>query len=375
MAETPVRVYTLKPGRHILFAGTLKIDVKENRYLSGYVKAPEVLYRAFTVVLSVFFIVITLPLSLIISLAIVLLDGFPLFYRSLRLGKDKKPFQMFKFRTLAADSDKHLGDQIFTENVSTNKALQTRIGGFLRDTRLDELPQFFNTLKGDMDLLGPRPIRPEVYERSCKYIKNFDYRFSVKPGLVGYSQLFTPHSAPKKIRNLIDNRFLRKNHSYSSEVILIFLSFGLLFMRMIYTLFSVTFHYVRMALLGREEKRTLPRVTLNNATLFIRAIDGSDRDDPVRGTIKDINESAICAFTAGELPEGELHVKMEMKYHKRGSMRTVTKTALCRGHVYMQKPERCNQGEFCYVINYSPASPFNYYIINQYFIRGSIVHT
>lgn len=374
MAETQLRAFTLKPGKRDPFERISKIDVKD-RYLSGYTKASEALYRAFTVLLSLFFIVITLPLSITICLSLVLLDGFPLFYRSLRLGKDKKLFQMLKFRTLVSHSDKHLGAQIFTEKVLTNRALLTRTGGFLRDTRLDELPQFFNTLKGDMDLLGPRPLRPEVYEKSCMFIKNFDHRFTVKPGLVGYSQLFTPHSAPKKIRNLIDNRFLRKNHSYSKEVVLILLSFGLLFVRMLYTLFSTALHHGRLILLGQKEKRCLSRVSLHDASLSIRPAGGAVGDSPVRGIIKDINESAICVITDAELPGEELLLRMEMKHRKRSKMRTVTKTARCRGHVYLRKELRDKNGDFCYVINYDPVSPFNFYIVNQYFIQGSIVRT
>ena len=103
---------------------------------------------------------------------------------------------MYKFRTLPVGAQKKIGSKL----LSFRHCKLPFFSKFLRDTRLDELPQLFNIMKGEMDFLGPRPLRPEIYDHMCKGITNYDLRFNVRPGLVGYSQLFTPHSSPKRIR-------------------------------------------------------------------------------------------------------------------------------------------------------------------------------
>ena len=147
--------------------------------------------------LSLALIIVAFPAFLLIALLITLQDRGPVFYRGIRLGRHKEPFYMYKFRTMVPDAERMIGAEIFSRSLESGTNILTWSGRFLRETRLDELPQLFNTLKGDMDLLGPRPLRPAVYEKFCSRIKGFDRRFDVRPGLFGFSQLFTPHSSPK----------------------------------------------------------------------------------------------------------------------------------------------------------------------------------
>ncbi len=114
-------------------------------------------------------------------------------YKGRRLGKGKKIFTIYKIRTLSRNAERELGANLHVPNGK----LESGFGRFLRATRLDELPQLVNIIRGDMDFVGPRPVRPEAYERYRQMIPNYDRTFLVRPGLTGYSQFFTPHSTPK----------------------------------------------------------------------------------------------------------------------------------------------------------------------------------
>ena len=135
--------------------------------------------------------------------------GSPVIYKGTLLGLHKQEFTMYKFRTLPVDARKSIGSDL----LSYKHNMLNPFTKFMRDTRLDELPQLVNIIKGDMNFVGPRPIRPEVYEKVAHSIPDFDIRFEVKPGMIGISQLFTPHSSPKRIRSLIDNHLVNKTQN------------------------------------------------------------------------------------------------------------------------------------------------------------------
>jgi lipopolysaccharide/colanic/teichoic acid biosynthesis glycosyltransferase len=145
--------------------------------------------RGLDVGLSLLFLVVSLPLSLPISVAIVATDGLPLFYRGERVGRGGRVFTMLKFRTLRRGAEGRLGPYLGTELVERTKAEYTPIGGWLRATQLDEIPQFWNVLKGDMSLVGPRPIRPAFFEELCLEIPAYWQRLVVRPGMTGFAQL------------------------------------------------------------------------------------------------------------------------------------------------------------------------------------------
>src|SRR4030042_5740158 len=171
---------------------------KRNLIKGGYSKLPFFINSTFNSLLSLVLIIFSLPLMVIIALIVKIKDGGPVLYKGVRLGINKTPFIMYKFRTLSKDADKIIGAELLTAEIASTKKLVTHFGKYLRDTRLDELPQLFNILKGDMDFVGPRPERPEIYENICSHIRNYDRRFAVKPGLIGYAQLFTPPMTPKR---------------------------------------------------------------------------------------------------------------------------------------------------------------------------------
>lgn len=153
--------------------------------------------RAFDIGFSLFAIVVTLPVMIPIAIAIKLTDGGSIFYGHSRVGYRGKKIKVLKFRSMYIDADKRLKEILENDPKAReewektfklkNDPRVTPIGKFLRKTSLDELPQFFNVLKGDMSVVGPRPV---VEEELTKYYKEKAELYkSVKPGVTGYWQV------------------------------------------------------------------------------------------------------------------------------------------------------------------------------------------
>jgi lipopolysaccharide/colanic/teichoic acid biosynthesis glycosyltransferase len=129
--------------------------------------------------------VLASPVLLVSAIAIVATDGFPLIYSQERSGKNLKPFPVYKLRTMVKDAEKLSGAVLAEEDDPRI----TRIGRMLRKTRIDELPQLFNIIRGDMSFIGPRPERPVFVTEFCKEIPGYRERFNVKPGVTGLAQV------------------------------------------------------------------------------------------------------------------------------------------------------------------------------------------
>ncbi len=145
--------------------------------------------RALDIALSAAFLVLSLPLALPISLVLLVTSGTPLFYRGERVGRGGRIFHMLKFRTLRSGAEERLGPYLGEELVRRTKAETTRLGGWLRATQLDEIPQLWNVLRGDMSLVGPRPIRPRFFEELAEELPAYWQRLVVRPGLTGFAQV------------------------------------------------------------------------------------------------------------------------------------------------------------------------------------------
>jgi lipopolysaccharide/colanic/teichoic acid biosynthesis glycosyltransferase len=143
------------------------------------------LKRIFDFLVSLFGLIIFSPLFLIIAILIKLDSEGPVFYRGERVGKDGKPFRIFKFRTMVKDAEKMGGP-----STSADDPRLTKIGKFLRKYKLDELPQLINVLKGEMSLVGPRP---EVPEEVATYSEKEKEILKVKPGMTDFASLWDFH--------------------------------------------------------------------------------------------------------------------------------------------------------------------------------------
>ena len=145
--------------------------------------------RALDVTLSGIFLVCALPLVVPIALAILVTDGTPVFYRGERVGRSGRVFTMLKFRTLKSDAESRLGPYLGEELVRRTQEEFTSLGRWLKATQLDEIPQFINVLRGDMSLVGPRPIRPVFFEELAHDLPAYWQRLVVRPGLTGLAQV------------------------------------------------------------------------------------------------------------------------------------------------------------------------------------------
>jgi len=142
----------------------------------------EFLMRSLDIVGSILILLISIPVMSIIFLLIKIFSPGPVFYKQQRVGKDGKIFTLYKFRTMVKDAEKTLGPVL----ASRDDPRITKVGKVLRTTRLDELPQLFNVLRGDMSLVGPRPERPH-FVKQHKALR--ELRLAVKPGLTGLAQI------------------------------------------------------------------------------------------------------------------------------------------------------------------------------------------
>jgi lipopolysaccharide/colanic/teichoic acid biosynthesis glycosyltransferase len=149
----------------------------------------DLVLRALDATLALTFLLVALPLVLPIGLAIMLTSGLPLFYRGERVGRGGRVFTMLKFRTLRRGAEQRLGPHLGPELVQRTRAELTTIGGWLRATQLDEIPQFWNVLRGDMSFVGPRPIRPRFFEELAAELPAYWQRLVVRPGLTGFAQV------------------------------------------------------------------------------------------------------------------------------------------------------------------------------------------
>jgi lipopolysaccharide/colanic/teichoic acid biosynthesis glycosyltransferase len=146
--------------------------------------------RLLDVVLAGTAAVLTLPISLVIATVLKLsAPRWPVLYRGWRVGRFGHLFLMFKFRTLAPDAELRLGPFLGPELTQLTENEVSAVGRVLRASKLDELPQLYNVLSGDMSLVGPRPIRPAFFAELCEQIPEYWQRLVVRPGVTGLAQL------------------------------------------------------------------------------------------------------------------------------------------------------------------------------------------
>ena len=182
--------------------------------------------RLMDIIFSLIGIILLSPLMLIIALAIRLYDRGPAIYKQKRLTKDGKIFKIWKFRSMRVDAER---DGVARLSTGEHDERITPIGRFVRKCRIDELPQLFNILAGDMSFVGPRPERPEIAEQYCKTMPEFRLRLQVKAGLTGYAQVYGKYNTDPYEKLEFDLLYIN-SMNILTDIQLMFATFGILFL-------------------------------------------------------------------------------------------------------------------------------------------------
>lgn len=194
-----------------------KIEFIENKIYYNVIK------RLFDITLSLIGIIISLIPMLIIAILIKLDSKGPVLFKQERQGKGHKTFLMFKFRSMVVDAEKNGAQWAEKDDDRV-----TRIGGFLRKSRLDEIPQLFNIFAGHMSLVGPRPEREHFYNEFREYIDGFDQRLLIIPGLTGLAQINGGYDLKPEEKIVFDIEYIKKR-SILLDLKLIFKTVAIVF--------------------------------------------------------------------------------------------------------------------------------------------------
>ena len=369
----------------------LNHDIEQRMAASGYQDNDSWLECCVDRAIVAVILLITAPVSIILAVLIKLQDGGPIFYKGLRYGLGKKEFNMYKFRTLVPDAESKIGARLLKPGMG----FETPIGSFLRDTRLDELPQLINVFKGDMALIGPRPERPVVYEKMCRDIPGYDLRFKVKPGVIGYSQLFTPHSASKRMRAKIDNFYIKRSPNVNNNIIFVIYSMIFLGLSAIkktalvvykkvaiyYSVYRFTDlrQFTRVKYLLSYQARLLLSFNRPDSKEGRFGYNEQSVDPRVTTFIFDINDKFVSVITDYPLPElnsgrsavAKLIVHAQARMLDRRKNRFI---AFCRITSIKESVSRTGyHNTYRYLLGYEPTSAYQQYKIDKYILNKSIL--
>jgi len=204
-------------------SGKINVDLLNPSWLifaEGFTRRSSrvVSSRTFDLAVSVVLLLLSWPLMLLVAVGILIDDGRPVLYRQTRVGMLGASFELLKFRSMRKDAE-----QAGAVWAQKNDGRVTRVGGIIRKLRLDELPQLFNVIKGDMRFIGPRPERPEFASELAQKIPYYHERHCVKPGLTGWAQLCYPYGSSEKdaLEKLQFDLYYVKNQSLIFDVMIL----------------------------------------------------------------------------------------------------------------------------------------------------------
>lgn len=223
------RSYLLPDITDIIISNSYNIQISDTPVLMsrnrGLTLEQKIIKRFLDIVISIIGIVITSPIMLVCAVAIKLDDGGPILFKQNRITINGKIFNVYKFRSMIVEADKDGARKAVADDDRI-----TRVGKVIRACRMDELPQLFNILRGDMSLVGPRPERIEnVYEYAKKY-PEFELRHRVKAGLTGFAQLYGKYNTTPEDKLHMDLIYI-ETYSLLLDIKLLILTFKILFMR------------------------------------------------------------------------------------------------------------------------------------------------
>ena len=223
-----IRVYIMPHISDVILAGAEQLHLFDSPLLltrEYTLKFEErVIKRAIDIIFSLILIILTSPFMLITAILVKLYDRGPILYKQVRCTRDAREFKILKFRSMRVDAEKDGVARLAKENDSRI----TPIGKFIRKVRLDELPQLFNILKGDMSFIGPRPERPEIIAQYLESMPEFAYRMKVKAGLAGYAQVYGKYNTTPYDKLKLDLCYI-ENYSVWLDIKLMLLTIKVLF--------------------------------------------------------------------------------------------------------------------------------------------------
>lgn len=294
-----------------------------------------------------------------IVVKIIFREPGPFFYAGERLGQYKKPFKLYKIRTLKENASKILGTDLYT----ADRVLTIKCGDFLRRTRLDELPQIINLIKGDINIIGPRPMR----ETRLHKFPLSDLRFLVKPGLTGISQLITPHHTQERIRAILDNSVYLSHCSIRLQLKWLVITFYSVVKK-----FADEISFRSNDLVHRffnanasDNKRKIRRCKASNE-LFFR-----HNSKLFFYVISDINYKYV-SFYISEYSESTHDFSKISKATLIINLSKTSKIARCKAKLLSVNalPE---SGQYKVVMEYTPASEYSRYLIDKYILKECIL--
>jgi len=213
------------PNFYESMTGKIPVEIINPSWLvqsNGFLITPFIraMKRIFDIILSSLVLLITLPFFPIIVIMVKYKSPGPVFYFQQRVGKQGKNFTIYKFRTMGTDAESKGGVAWAKENDPR----VTQFGHILRKTRIDELPQLVNVLKGEMSFIGPRPERPQFVEKICEVTPYYMERHAVKPGITGWAQVMYPYGASlgDSVEKLRYDLYYINNLSIFLELLIVF---------------------------------------------------------------------------------------------------------------------------------------------------------
>lgn len=223
-----VRTYVAPKLTDIMIRGAKNITLFDTPLLlvkgTGLTPAQRVAKRAMDILLSFIALIIAAIPMAVVAVAIKLEDGGPVFFKQKRMTRGGREFEILKFRSMIVDAEKYAGAVLATEDDPRI----TRVGKIIRATRLDEIPQILNILKGDMSIVGPRPERKVLADEICKEIPEFAYRLKVRGGLTGYAQIYGKYNTSAYDKLRLDLMYI-ENYSLMQDIKLIILTLRIIF--------------------------------------------------------------------------------------------------------------------------------------------------
>ncbi len=228
--ENSIRVYITPKISDIIVKGAEEMHTFDTPLLltrnSGLTIEQKCLKRLIDIVVSLLIVLLASPIMLLTAILVKVYDGGPVIYKQKRLTMDAKEFYVYKFRSMDVEAEK---DGIARLAVSRDSRI-TPVGKVIRMLRIDELPQLWNILEGNMSLVGPRPERPEIAEKYQEYLPQFKMRLKVKAGLTGYAQVFGKYNTTPYDKLKLDITYIQ-NYSILLDLKIMVLTVKILFMR------------------------------------------------------------------------------------------------------------------------------------------------